>query len=82
MADKGGRGLDAGDLRYDLAIDASGRGEPSAIDAGFAPFGTDTGPRPPVPLLLLGVAAVAIVGPVLRERRSGAGGRLPPMAGA
>ena len=45
---------DAGDLRADLAIDASGRGEPSAIDAGFAPFGTDTGPRPPVPLLLLG----------------------------
>jgi hypothetical protein len=72
---------DAGDLGYDLAIDASGAGRPSAIDAGFAPFGSKPAPRPPVALYLL-LAALAVVAiPVVL---SGAGGSAPrtPLAGA
>jgi hypothetical protein len=71
----------AGDLTYDLAISADG-GTPSAVDAGFAPFGPDPAPRSPVALLLL-LGAVAIVAlPILLDRATsrGAGGR--PLAGA
>ena len=74
--------LEAGDLDFDLAIDASGAGNPSAIDAGYAPFGTDPAPRPPVALYLLLAAIVAIAVPILLSRSSGSGPRLPPLAGA
>ena len=39
---------DAGDLDFDLAIDASGAGKPSAMDAGYVPFGSRPAPRSPV----------------------------------
>ena len=51
---------DAGDLDFDLAIDASGAGKPSAIDAGYAPFGSRPAPRSPVPAVLLLAATGAI----------------------
>jgi hypothetical protein len=74
--------LPAGDLTYDLAIAADG-GAPSTVDAGFAPFGADPAPRPPVALLLL-VTAVAIVGVPVMGRRfaTGRGRGAPPLAGA
>ena len=43
----------AGELDFDLAIDASGAGNPSAIDAGYAPF-TDN-PPPGLPVALFAV---------------------------
>ncbi|MGH2380611.1 MAG: DUF2330 domain-containing protein [Candidatus Limnocylindria bacterium] len=73
---------EAGDLDFDLAIDASGAGRPSAIDAGYAPFGDDPAPRPPVALYLLLAATVAIAVPILLARSSSSGPRLPPLAGA
>jgi hypothetical protein len=36
----------ASELRYDLAVDASGRGTPSLRDAGLAPFGPMPAPTP------------------------------------
>jgi hypothetical protein len=75
----------AGELTYDLAIDASGAGEPSPIDAGYAPFTDVPAPRPPVALYLLlatGVVVVPLsVSAVLGGTRHGRGGR-PPLAGA
>lgn len=72
----------AGDLTYDLAIDASGEGEPSRIDAGFAPIPEWRGP--PVALLLLGVATGVVVVPVtVTTARDGRRGRgAPPPQGA
>jgi hypothetical protein len=49
----------ASDLRFDLAIDASGAGQPSLRDAGLVPFGPL--PAPPSPLWILLVAAVLLV---------------------
>jgi Uncharacterized protein conserved in bacteria (DUF2330) len=63
----------AADLRYDLAIDASGAGAPSPVDAGFAPFGPDPVPRPPVPAMLLGAAALVILVPLAARRALDAG---------
>ena len=74
--------LEADALDFDLAIDASGAGNPSAIDAGYAPFGDDPAPRSPIALYLLLAATVAIAVPVLLSRSSGSGPRLPPLAGA
>ena len=71
---------EAGDLTYDLAISADG-GTPSAIDAGFAPFGPDPAPRSPVALLLL-VGAVAIVAVPLGLDRATRGASGRPLAGA
>ncbi|MDQ2675036.1 MAG: hypothetical protein M3Y40_10320, partial [Chloroflexota bacterium] len=73
----------AGELTYDLAIDASGAGAPSRIDAGFAPFGPDPVPRAPVALYLLlaGLAVVAIPSLWARARRS-IGGDATPLARA
>jgi hypothetical protein len=75
----------APELRFDLAIDASGQGAPSLRDAGFAPFG----PLPAPPqgtglwLLLLGLALslpLAATWMISVVARSGSGGR--PLAGA
>ena len=70
----------AGDVVYDLAIDASGADRPSAVDAGYAPFSDRPVPRPPVALLLL-VGAVAVVATGLTVGRAGPGAR-HPLAGA
>ena len=72
----------ATDLRFDLAIDASGAGQPSLRDAGLAPFGPL--PAPPSPLWILLVAAVLVVPVggawlVAGAARHGGGG---PLAGA
>jgi hypothetical protein len=72
----------AGELTYDLAIDASGAGAPSPIDAGFAPFGPDPVPRAPVALYLLLAAAVVIAVPLLLERGRTRTPGGPPLAGA
>jgi hypothetical protein len=73
----------AGSLTYDLAIDASGAGAPSAVDAGFAPFGPDPVPRAPVALYLL-LAGIVVIGlPLLLARARGSvPGGPPPFAGA
>jgi Uncharacterized protein conserved in bacteria (DUF2330) len=64
----------AGDLTYDLAIDASGAGKPSAVDAGFAPFAPDLVPRAPAAALLLGAAALMVALPIATRRRRGGPG--------
>ena len=72
----------AGELDFDLAIDASGAGRPSAIDAGYAPFGNNSVPRAPIALYLL-LAAVAVTAVPMLLARSGRGAsRTPPLAGA
>ena len=73
---------DAGDLDFDLAIDATGAGRPSAIDAGYAPFGSRPAPRPPVPAYLLLAAIGAIGVPVLLSRSGRRTPRTPPLSGA
>lgn len=71
----------ATDLVFDLAIDASGAGRPSAVDAGYAPFTTRPVPRSPVALVLLLGAAAVVAMPLLVRRSAGvSGGR--PLAGA
>ena len=68
----------AGQLGYDLAIDASGAGRPSAVDAGFT---MPSAVIPPTPVdlgrlfLALGFAGVGIVGIVLIGRARPATGR-------
>jgi uncharacterized protein DUF2330 len=74
----------AANLRFDLAIDASGAGAPSLRDAGFAPFGPLPAPPAWTPLwvMLLAVAfAVPLGGAWLLAAvvRPGGGGR--PLAG-
>jgi hypothetical protein len=75
----------APDLRFDLAIDASGSGRPSARDAGLVPLG----PLPAAPhgsavwVALLAVVVTLPLGAALLiglAARSGRGGR--PLAGA
>ena len=67
---------------FDLAIDASGAGRPSPVDAGYAPFRpANPAPRSPIALYLLTGAALVIVVPLVLERATrGVGG--PPLAGA
>lgn len=72
----------AGELSYDLAIDASGAGAPSAIDAGFAPFGPDPAPRAPVAIYLLAAAVLIVAVPFLYQRVRAVPGGTPPPAGA
>jgi hypothetical protein len=73
----------ATDLRFDLAIDASGAGQPSLRDAGFAPFGPLPAP-PSWTLLWVMVLAVSLAVPLgggwllVNATRNG-GGR--PLAG-
>ena len=70
----------ADELNFDLAIDASGAGKPSPVDAGFAPFGPMSAPRAPI-ALFLGLAAVLVIGlPIMVERARSSGP--PPWAGA
>jgi uncharacterized protein DUF2330 len=64
----------ASQLRYDLAIDASGRGRPSPVDAGLLPPGRASVPVSGHSLwgLWVGAALLAIVfAVVVRERRAG-----------
>jgi hypothetical protein len=63
----------AAGLRYDLAVDASGRGQPSALAAGLlSPGGSDAGTDlEAVVLLTLGAGALALV-LVVAGRRLGA----------
>ena len=75
----------ASDLRFDLAIDASGLGAPSLQDAGFAPFGPARVPpnSTMVWVILLGLALslpLAAAWLITVVARSGPGGR--PLAGA
>src|SRR5688500_9943496 len=69
---------EAGDLDFDLAIDASGAGKPSAVDAGYAPFSENPAPRPPVALYLLLASLVVIAVPVLLGHSLGRAPRTPP----
>jgi hypothetical protein len=75
----------APELRFDLAIDASGRGAPSLRDAGYAPFGPLPAP-PPSSLIWVALVAVVVllplgaVGLMTVAARAGGGGR--PLAGA
>ena len=74
----------ASNLRFDLAIDASGAGKPSMRDAGFAPFGPLPAPPTWTPLwvMLLAVSfAIPLGGAWLLAAvaRTGGGGR--PLAG-
>ncbi len=73
----------ASDLRFDLAIDASGRGQPSLRDAGLAPFGPMQPPVPWVGWVLL-LAAVGLGLPVFGAAYLArlATRRMPPGAGA
>jgi len=67
----------AGDLDFDLAIDASGAGKPSMIDAGYAPFRPNPAPGAPVALYLLLAAATVVAVPVAASRMGKAGGGRP-----
>ena len=73
----------ADELNFDLAIDASGAGKPSPIDAGFAPFRADSGPAvADRPLPRPGRALLIVAVPIGFERATRAGSRRPPFAGA
>jgi hypothetical protein len=72
----------ADELNFDLAIDASGAGKPSPIDAGFAPFRPTPVPRSPI-ALYLGLATMLVVAvPIGLERAMRGGSGRPPLAGA
>jgi hypothetical protein len=73
----------ATDLRFDLAIDASGAGKPSLRDAGFAPFGPLPAP-PSWTLMWVTLLAISLAVPLggawlVVAATRGAGGR--PFAG-
>jgi Uncharacterized protein conserved in bacteria (DUF2330) len=73
---------EAGDLEFDLAIDATG-GAPSRVDAGYAPFSSRPAPAAPVALSLALAAIATIAVPVLFELVRGARAqRTPPPSGA
>lgn len=72
----------AGQLDFDLAIDASGAGRPSAVDAGYLPFTDNPAPRPPVALYLLLAALMVIAVPVAITRSVRGSDHMPPFAGA
>ena len=72
----------AGQLDFDLAIDASGAGRPSAVDAGYLPFTDNPAPRPPVALYLLLAALMVIAVPVAITRSERGSDHMPPFAGA
>jgi hypothetical protein len=73
---------DATDLRFDLAIDPTGKGQPSARDAGLAPFGPLPAPPTWTPILIVLLAlsfAVPLGGWLLAVAAPNGGGR--PLAG-
>jgi hypothetical protein len=70
----------ADELNFDLAIDASGAGKPSPIDAGFAPFRPTPVPRSPI-ALYLGLATMLVVAVPIGPRASDARWLRPPTAG-
>jgi len=74
--------LPAGGLDFDLAIDASGAGRPSAIDAGYAPFRPNPAPRPPIALYLFVAAALVVALPVAGAHLGRGRSIGPPLAGA
>ena len=69
-------------LDYDLAIDASGAGNPSPIDAGYAPFSDNPVPRSPVALYLLLLAVGIVAVPVALSRVAQRGPFAGPPAAA
>jgi hypothetical protein len=71
--------LPASALDFDLAIDASGAGNPSPVDAGYAPFRPNPAPRPPVALLLVIAALAVIAMPILGARFAGRHGPGAPL---
>jgi hypothetical protein len=73
---------DAGELDFDLAIDASGAGNPSPVDAGYAPFSANPAPRPPVALYLLLAALVVVLAPIALMRVAQGGPMSGPPAAA
>jgi hypothetical protein len=60
----------AGDLTYDLAVDASGAGQPAPIAAGLEPVATGTGALVPVVVIALILLATFMVVAELERRRS------------
>jgi hypothetical protein len=73
----------AAQLDFDLAIDASGAGNPSPVDAGYAPFTSKPVPGAPVALYLLLAAAIVVALPTIVDRMGRVGGAgTPPLAGA
>src|SRR5687767_8778632 len=72
----------AGELDFDLAIDASGAGKPSTIDAGYAPFTDNPAPAPPIALYLLLAAAAIVTLPLAMARVSPRGPSTRPPAAA
>ena len=73
---------DAGELDFDLAIDASGAGNPSPVDAGYAPFSANPAPRSPVALYLLLAALVVVLAPIALMRVAQGGPMSGPPAAA
>jgi hypothetical protein len=73
----------AAELKFDLAIDATGAGKPSPVDAGFAPFTSNPVPRSPVAIYLVLAALLIVAVPIGLERsvRASTSGR-SPLAGA
>lgn len=51
----------AGDLGYDLAIDASGAGSPSRVQAGLDPVGGDEAPRARIGALIAAAGVLVLV---------------------
>ena len=72
----------AGELDFDLAIDASGTGKPSTIDAGYAPFTDNPAPAAPIALYLLLAAAAIVALPLAMARVSSRGPSARPPATA
>ena len=69
----------AGQLGFDLAIDATGAGRPSAVDAGFTMPGAvipEAGPDLSRALLAFAFVAVGLVGVALITRARPSGGPL------
>jgi hypothetical protein len=70
-------------LDFDLAIDASGAGNPSLVDAGYAPFTDNPAPRAPIAIYLLLMAAAIVAVPSALARIAHRGPTAgPPTAAA
>jgi hypothetical protein len=63
----------AGDLKYDLAVDASGRAEPSPVSAGLSPSiaGPDNDRRDEIGWAVIAIAAIVVGAAVVSGRRLG-----------